>query len=111
MAGLVACLSDLVDLVRANGEDDANLVPTSVPRVRAAKVAPGEEFDVFRTAFGREIHHPAADRVVAGGVRRVGNAHGHPWVALDVLHLLEALDRVDQDVVTVGVDPCLGHLG
>jgi hypothetical protein len=71
----------------------------------------GEGLDVLRTAFGGDVHDPSADRVVAGRVGRVGDADGHTWVALEVLHLLEALDSVDDDVLAVGVDPRLGHLG
>jgi len=104
-------LADPVDLVGADREDDADLVPAAAPGIRSAQVALREGLDVFPAAFGGDIYDPSTDRVVAGRVRRVGDYHGHAWVARDVSHLLKALDRVDDDVLAVGVDPCLGDLG
>jgi hypothetical protein len=66
---------------------------------------------VLGATFGSEVHDAPADRKVVRGVERVGNTHGHAWVPLDVPDLLEAFDGVDHDVLTVSVDPCLGHLG
>ncbi len=102
--------SHLMDGVRPDGDDDANLMATSVPRVGAAKVALGESLDMLGAAIAREVHDVPTDCKVVSGVERVGNAHGYAWVPLDVPDLLEALDGVDQNVLTVGVNPRLGHL-
>ena len=106
-----AGLSPAMNLVRADREDDADLVAASVPRVRATQVTLGKSLDVFRAALGGGIDDPPADLVVARGIGRIGNGHGDPWIAVDVLDLLEALDSVDDDMLAIGVDPRLGHLG
>ena len=62
-------------------------------------------------AFGGDGDDLAADRIVAGRLGHVADIHCHPRVTLDVLDLLVALDSVDHDVLAVGADPGLGHLG
>src|SRR5580698_8455261 len=100
-----------VNLVRGDADHDPDLVAAPVPRVRTAQIALSEGFDVLRPALGGDVDDPPAYGVVAGRVRRIGNSHRHPWVSLDVPDLLKSLNGVDDDVLTVGVDPGLGQLG
>ena len=95
---------------RRDREDQAHLFPASEPGVRATKVALGERFDVIGAALSRRADDAAADRVVAGWPVRVGHGQSDPRIAFDVAHFLEARNRVDQDVATVGVHPRLGEL-
>src|SRR5689334_18265591 len=106
-----AWLPHRADLVRPDGQDDPYLVAASVPRVRSAKVAPSKGLDVLRAALGGDVDDPAADRVIARRPGHVADIHCYPRVTLDVLDLLVALDRVDHDMLAVGVDPGLGQLG
>jgi hypothetical protein len=109
----VAGLPQAVDTLRAYGEDEAHLLapPTTGPRVGTAKIFLGELFDVLDTAFSGEVNYAPADPVVASGVVRVGDGNGHARVALDVADLLETLDGIYEDVLSVGVNPGLGELG
>src|ERR1700743_2621851 len=102
---------DRVDLLRLDGDDDADLAAAPVPRVGGAGVALGQSIDVLGAALGGDADDLPADRVVAGRAGRVAHAYRHPRVALDVPQLLVSLDGVDDDVLAVGVDPGLGQLG
>jgi hypothetical protein len=66
---------------------------------------------MVRAALGGDVDDPAADRVAARRPGHVAGIHCHPRVTLDVLDLLVAPDRVDHDMLPVGVDPGLGQLG
>src|SRR6202451_383352 len=84
-----------VDLVHSDAEDDANLVTAPEPRVRSTQVALGEGLDVLCASLGGDVDDAPADLDVAPGGGRIGDAHGHPGVPLNVPDLLEALDGVD----------------
>jgi hypothetical protein len=66
---------------------------------------------LLRAALGDDGNDPAADRIVTGRLGHVADIHCYPRVTLDVRDLLVALDSVEHDVLAVGVDPGLGHLG
>jgi hypothetical protein len=66
-----------MDLVRADGEDDPDLVAASVPRVRATEVTLGEGLDVLRARppwphvqFRLADAASRAVKTYSGGMRR-----------------------------------------
>jgi hypothetical protein len=104
-------LSDAADLVGVDGDQQSCLVAAAVPRVRPAQVALGQLLDmVCRAVFGHG-QDPAPDGEVPVGFLRIGDGQGDPRVTFDVSDLLKSGDAVDQDVLTVGVNPGLGQLG
>jgi hypothetical protein len=54
-----------VNLVSRNRQHDANLRPTSVPRIGAAGVALRKGLDVLRGVFGRYSYDTPTNRVIA----------------------------------------------
>lgn len=89
-------LTDAVDLVDGDGEDDADLISSAVPRVGATEVALGQFLDVLGSAVGAVTDDPTADLKVPGRVARVGHIQRHPGVTLNIAVLLESLHGVDQ---------------
>jgi hypothetical protein len=61
-------------------------------------------------ALGRDVPDTPPDGVVTREVGGVADGNGHSGVPFDVAHLLVRLDRVDDHVGTIRVDPSLGRL-
>jgi hypothetical protein len=99
-----------VDLVGRDREDHTNLITAAVPLVRTTGVPLGEELDVLCPPFGGGIRDTPSDGEIAGRLGGITNGDGHTGVSLDVAHLLMGLNRVDDHVITVCVDPGLGRL-
>ena len=91
--------------------DHPDLVAAAEPWIGPAEILLRERLDVVDRSLGGHTHHTAADLDVGGRFRGVGDGYGYPRVARDVSGLLMRLNAVDQDVLAVGVDLCLGELG
>src|SRR4051812_34429443 len=98
------------DGVDGDGQQETGLARAAVRGVGVACVLLGEAFDALGSAVGRGAGDASPYGEVAGGVIRVGDADGHTGVALNVFGFAVALDGVDEDVFTIGVDPGLGEL-
>jgi hypothetical protein len=40
----------------------------------------------------------------------VNDTYHHTWIAPDIPNLLMALDGIDENVRSIGIDPCLRHM-
>ena len=89
-------LSHGVDLLSADGEDQAHLVATSVPRVRTAQITLGQRLDLLGTAHGRDVRNLTANRVVSQGSTGSEMRRATRGSRSMFLGLLIALDGVGQ---------------
>jgi hypothetical protein len=103
-------LSHAADLVSLDGDQQSLLVTAAVPRIRAAEVTLGELLDMVGRAVRGHVQDTTANREVPGRVVRIGDGQGDARVTVDIQYLLVTRDAVDQDVLTVGIDPGLSQL-
>ena len=99
-----------VDLVGRDRQDHPDLVASAVPLIRLAGVPLGKAFDVLGPTLGGDVCHSPPDGEIAGGVGAIADGDGYTGISLDVPYLLVRLNRIDNYVFTVSVDPGLSGL-